>query len=198
MLELTTKLEATNAGFHSVVIQPAEKAQILHTDDGLIPPPRPCPLIGVVSAMVALVGFTADNGATVLAPVSHLWDDARKPIREEVIPAVVPARSMIYFLNTIWHGSGANTSRNERKGLIVLYCQPWVRTFRNMTVAVDWENLDAISINMLKLLGFSTHNFMGYVDGRSPRAGVDVRKKRLLEGAKKHNEQTQESYISKL
>ena len=46
--------------------------------------------------------------------------------------------------------------------------------------------MDALPKRLLQLMGFSTHDFMGYVDGRSPRAGVEMRKKRLLEwGAKK-------------
>jgi hypothetical protein len=34
--------------FHTVVIGPGEGNQTLHTDDGLIPLPRPRPLIGIV------------------------------------------------------------------------------------------------------------------------------------------------------
>jgi len=34
--------------YHTVVIEPAEKPQLLHTDDGLIALPRPRPLMGIV------------------------------------------------------------------------------------------------------------------------------------------------------
>lgn len=37
--------------FHTVVIGPGEGSQTLHTDDGLIPLPRPRPLMGIVCAI---------------------------------------------------------------------------------------------------------------------------------------------------
>jgi len=35
--------------YHTVVIEPGEKEQLIHTDDGLISLPRPRPLMGIVS-----------------------------------------------------------------------------------------------------------------------------------------------------
>ena len=52
-----------------------------------------------------------------------------------------------------------------------------------MTVAMGWEDLDQVPKRLLQLMGFSTHEFMGYVDGRAPRTGVEMRKKRLMEWA---------------
>lgn len=37
--------------FHTVTIQPGEKEQSMHTDDGLINLPRPRPLMGIVSSL---------------------------------------------------------------------------------------------------------------------------------------------------
>jgi ectoine hydroxylase-related dioxygenase (phytanoyl-CoA dioxygenase family) len=138
--------------------------------------------------MVSLDDFTATNGATTLIPGSHLWSDDRQPRREEMIPAVMPAGSMVYFLNTVWHSGGANTSDKPRRSLTVQYCQPWIRTFENMTIAMGWEDLDQVPKRLLQLMGFSTHDFMGYVDGRAPRTGVEMRKKRLIEWAVKEKE----------
>jgi len=168
--------------FHTVDIGPGSKAQEMHTDDGLITLPRPRPLMGT-GTMVSLDDFTATNGATTLIPGSHLWDDNRKPTREEMIPAVMPAGSVVYFLNTLWHSGGANTSNTQRRSLTVQYCQPWMRTNENMTIAMGWEDLDQVPKKLLQLMGFSTHDFMGYVDGRAPRTGVEMRKKRLIEWA---------------
>ncbi|KAH7420147.1 hypothetical protein BKA64DRAFT_589071 [Cadophora sp. MPI-SDFR-AT-0126] len=166
--------------YHTVVIEPGEKEQEIHTDDGLIALPRPRPLMGI-GTMVALDDFTPTNGATTLIPGSHLWPDSRRPSRSEMIPAIMPAGSMVYFLNTVWHSGGANTSSSPRRSMTIQYCQPWIRTYENFTVAQGWEDLDALPKRLLRLMGFSTHDFMGYVDGRSPRAGVEMRKKRLLE-----------------
>lgn len=173
--------------YHTVVIEPGEKEQEIHTDDGLISLPRPRPLMGC-GTMVALDEFTADNGATTLIPGSHLWSDDRKPAREEMIPAIMPAGSMVYFLNTVWHSGGANTSSQRRRSLTVQYCQPWIRPYENMTVAMGWEKIDQVPKKLLQLMGYSTHHFMGYVDGRSPRAGMEMRKQRLIEWALKEKE----------
>lgn len=142
--------------------------------------------------MVSLDDFTAANGATTLIPGSHLWSDDRLPKREEMIPAIMPAGSMVYFLNTVWHSGGANTSDKPRRSLTVQYCQPWIRTFENMTIAMGWEDLDQVPKRLLQLMGFSMHDFMGYVDGRAPRTVVEMRKKRLIEWAVKEKEKESE------
>ncbi|KAG9238426.1 phytanoyl-CoA-dioxygenase-like protein [Amylocarpus encephaloides] len=173
--------------YHSVDIGPGERSQEMHTDDGLVHLPRPRPLMGI-GTMIALDPFTLTNGATTLIPGSHLWSDSQTPTREAMIPAIMPAGSVVYFLNTIWHSGGANTSSLPRRSLTVQYCQPWIRPTENMTVAMGWEDLDAVPKRLLELLGFSTHDFMGYVDGRSPRAGVEMRKRRLVEWGMKNEE----------
>ena len=149
--------------------------------------------------MVSLDDFTAENGATTVIPGSHLWPDERKPTREEMIPAIMPAGSMVYFLNTLWHSGGANRTDKPRRSLTIQYCQPYIRTFENMTVAMGWEDLNQVPKRLLQLMGFSTHDFMGYVDGRSPRTGVEMRKKRLIEWAFREREkETQSGSSSKL
>jgi len=180
--------------YHTVVIGPGEKEQQMHTDDGLIGLPRPRPLMGT-GTIVSLDEFTAENGATTLIPGSHLWSDDRKPTREEMIPAIMPAGSMVYFLNTLWHSGGANRTDKPRRSLTLQYCQPWMRTFENMTVSMGWEDLDQVPKKLLSLMGFSTHDFMGSIDGRAPRTGVEMRKQRLIEWALKEKEKTGSSKL---
>ena len=50
-----------------IEIGPGEKAQVLHTDDGIYPMPRPHPEV-VLNSMWALDDFTEDNGATRVVP----------------------------------------------------------------------------------------------------------------------------------
>ena len=139
--------------------------------------------------------FTSSNGATTLIPDSHLWPESRQPKREEMISAIMPAGSMVYYLNTIWHGGGANASDKPRRAITVQYCQPWLRSYENMTVAMGWENLDAVPQRLLDMMGFSLHGFIGYVDGRSPRQGVEMRKKRLIEWGLKEREKRDKSKL---
>jgi ectoine hydroxylase-related dioxygenase (phytanoyl-CoA dioxygenase family) len=149
--------------------------------------------------MVSIDDFTEINGATTLIPGSHLWGDDQKPTREAMISAIMPAGSVVYFLNTVWHSGGENINGGQRRSLTVQYCQPWIRTYENFTVATGWEDLDQIPKKLMSLMGFSTHDFMGYVDGRSPRAGVEMRKKRLIEwGIQQREREEKKGTSSKL
>jgi hypothetical protein len=38
--------------YHTVNVEPRSVEQTIHTDDGLVPLPRPRPLLGVVSLMI--------------------------------------------------------------------------------------------------------------------------------------------------
>lgn len=61
-------------------------------------------------------------------------------------------------------------------------------------MAQGWEDLDDVPKRLLQFKGFSTHDFIGYVDMRSPRARIEKRKKRLLKwGAKQKRNQTSKS-----
>lgn len=142
--------------------------------------------------MVALDPFTTTNGATMIIPGSHLWDDDQIPMRDQMIPVVMPPGSMVYFLNTVYHSGGANKSDAPRRSMIIQYCQPWARPYENMTVAQRWQDLDKLPRQLLTLLGFSTHDFMGHVDGRSPRAGAEIKKQQLVEWALKEREKAKD------
>lgn len=156
-------------------IGPGEAAQALHPDDGFYPWPRPRPPLGAAT-IIALDDFTADNGATVVIPGSHRWDD-HAPTDAEVataVPAVMPAGSMLVFLGTTWHGGGANRTDRSRMCVTAQYCAPWCRPQENFSLSVGRERVARSSEHLQRLLGYSIHPpFMGFVRGMHP--------KRLLE-----------------
>ncbi|KAL7786723.1 hypothetical protein V8C37DRAFT_290446 [Trichoderma ceciliae] len=163
--------------FQSINIMPGETAQTLHYDHGYVTIERPHRPIGT-GVMIALDDYTATNGATVIVPDSHIWDSNRLPSVEETIPVIMPAGSLLFFLSTLWHGGGANTSNESRLALTAQYCQPWIRPMENLILAVDWEKLDEMPEKLVDMLGYKVGNpFVGFVDGGSPRAAVQ----RLLE-----------------
>jgi len=57
-------------------IKPIEAPQTLHTDDAFYKLPRPRQPLGAATVW-AIDEFTETNGATVVIPGSHKWDDAR-------------------------------------------------------------------------------------------------------------------------
>lgn len=124
--------------------------------------------------MVALDAYTETNGSTVVVPKSHTWGAERVPSRSEAVSVVMPKGSVVYFLGTLWHGGGKNTSDKERRALTVQYCQPWVRQLENQFLAVDFEKLKEIPSRLVDMMGYQVGApFVGYADGISPRKAVE-------------------------
>ena len=165
---LLSQLQAIN-------ILPGEAQQPLHPDDAFYRVPRPRPPLGAATIW-AIDDFTAENGATVVIPGSHLWDD-HLPTEEDLKrlrPVLMPAGSVMLFLGTLWHGGGANRSNAARLCVSAQYCAPWCRTQENYSLSLSRETVKRCSEHIQRMLGYSIHPpFMGFVDGKHP--------KRLLE-----------------
>lgn len=161
----------------AIQIGPDESPQFLHYDDGMYPVPRPRAALSAATIW-AITDFTADNGATVVIPGSHTWDDARKPAdTDEHVSVVMPAGSVVFFLGTLWHGGGANrTTSHRRLAVTAQYCQPWLRPQEAFTLSTPPATVRTVSENIRRMIGYSIHPpFMGMVNGMHP--------KRILEPA---------------
>ena len=80
------QLSATQA----IRIDPGQGKQPLHRDDALHLRSHPGPT-SRVQLMLALSEFTAANGATLIIPGSHRWDDETPPAYADAVPAAMPA-----------------------------------------------------------------------------------------------------------
>ncbi len=156
-------------------IKPGEVAQPLHHDDGFYPLPRPRRAISAATIW-AVDDFTAENGATLVLPHSHRWDD-RPPTdadRRELVPAVMPSGSAIFFVGTLWHGAGANRSAAPRMAATAQYCEPWARQQENYSLAISRQRARLCSDRIRAMLGYSMHfPFIGFVNGRDPKRLLD-------------------------
>lgn len=160
---LLSQLQAIN-------VLPGEVAQPLHADDGFYPIPRPRPPIGA-ACIWAIDDFTAENGATVIIPKSHLWGDEHPGdgSGHELVPAVMPSGSCLFFLGTAWHGAGANKTDKPRFAATTQYCEPWARQQENYSLAISRERAKLCSEKIQKMLGYSMlFPFIGFVNGRDP------------------------------
>lgn len=102
------------------------------------------------------------------------------PNRSEAIPVTMSPGSVVYFVGTLWHGGGANTSSQSRRALTVQYCQPWMRRAENQMLAVDWDKLDEIPPRLVDMLGYKVGTpFIGYVNGATHRAAVSKMLERI-------------------
>jgi ectoine hydroxylase-related dioxygenase (phytanoyl-CoA dioxygenase family) len=152
----------------AIQIGPGETAQNLHRDDGVYPVARPRPEL-VVNTMWALDDFTEPNGATHVIPGSHKWVDRTPAPGDNVVQAVMPAGSLMFFVGSVFHGGGANTTNRPRLGVILEYVASWLRQQENQYLAVPPEIVLSLPQRLQELLGYNIHgNLLGNVDGRHP------------------------------
>ncbi len=153
----------------AIDIGPGNPAQGLHRDDSVYPLPWPHPP-AVLNTMWALDDFTEANGATRLIPGSHRWPDGLPPPDDRTIAAEMPAGSVLFYVGTLVHGGGANTTDRARLGVILEYVAGWLRPQENHLLAVDREVVRTLPERLQELLGYGIYPpFLGYVDGRHPR-----------------------------
>ncbi|HUY21465.1 MAG TPA: phytanoyl-CoA dioxygenase family protein [Acidimicrobiales bacterium] len=152
-----------------IEIGPGEVAQVLHHDDGIYPLPRPHGEV-VLNTMWALDDFTEANGATRLVPGSHRWVSEQPSAQTPTVAATMPAGSVLFYLGSLWHGGGANTTSRPRLGVVLEYVASWLRPQENHFLAVPGDTVRRLPERLQELLGYNIRPpFMGYVDGRHPR-----------------------------
>ncbi|KAJ5315854.1 hypothetical protein N7476_006161 [Penicillium atrosanguineum] len=61
------------------------------------------------------VETTIENGATLVVPGSHLWDDVRTPTDQEICYAVMSPGEALFVLGSTWHAGGANKTKDVRR-----------------------------------------------------------------------------------
>jgi ectoine hydroxylase-related dioxygenase (phytanoyl-CoA dioxygenase family) len=90
---------------------PGSERQYLHRDEIVwIHVPDPHPELQLAS-VIALVDFTADNGATVVAPGSHLWPKGRQAVEDDLVVAEMNAGSAVLYLGSTVHGGARQYDR---------------------------------------------------------------------------------------
>lgn len=157
----------------AIRIGAGEPQQIIHPDDPLFPFTHP-EYEAMINCMWAVDDFTAENGATNLVPGSHLWDrnsiiPERKPLPHEITQGVMPAGSVLIYLASLLHGGGANRTTLSRTGVVISYCQGWLRQAENQYLAVPIEIAKQLPERLQRLLGYFVHApNLGQVEGRDP------------------------------
>jgi ectoine hydroxylase-related dioxygenase (phytanoyl-CoA dioxygenase family) len=43
------------------------------------------------------------------------------------------------MLGNLWHGGGANSTQKSRRGFIMVYTQPWLRTLENHFLSIPFK-----------------------------------------------------------
>ncbi len=154
----------------AIAIDPGEDPQAIHRDDDLYPFPHPGFEI-MANCMWAISPFTADNGATLVVPGSHLWLPDWQAIPPESVSAEMAPGSVLIYRGATLHGGGANRSAATRVGIIIGYALGWVRQMENQYLAVPPENARRLPESLQRLIGYQAHRpNLGWVDCRDPQA----------------------------
>jgi ectoine hydroxylase-related dioxygenase (phytanoyl-CoA dioxygenase family) len=152
----------------SVSIGPGEAAQMIHSDDQLIPLPKPHPAI-VCNTMWALTDFTEENGATRLVPGSHRSQSPDVTQRPASIPAVLRKGSVLIWNGSLWHGGGANRSDRRRVGIAANYCAGWMRQQENQQLGIPRDVARHFPPRLRALVGYGVYrHLIGHIEKKSP------------------------------
>jgi ectoine hydroxylase-related dioxygenase (phytanoyl-CoA dioxygenase family) len=153
----------------SISIDPDETAQMIHSDDQVIALPRPQPPL-VCNTMWALSDFTEENGATRVVPGSHSWDHYPNPTQEyESIPAEMSRGSVLIWNGALWHGGGANRSRERRIGIAMNYCAGFIRQQENQQLGIPVEVAKGFPERLKRLVGYGVYRgLIGHIDKHDP------------------------------
>ena len=115
--------------------------------------------------MIALTDYTAENGATLVVPGSHLWSKGHLPEPEEVVAAEMPAGSVAIFSGETIHAGGTSTAEGIRRGLSISYCAGWLRPVENHYLNLTVEQVRALPERAQELLGFDVYDGTGRGNG---------------------------------
>lgn len=152
-----------------IQIWPGERAQVPHRDDSMFPiKTKPCEFM--VNAIWAYSEFTRQNGATLVVPGSHRWDDQmRVPRDDEITYAEMQPGEVVLYLGSIIHAGGANTTRWPRTGIALSYCLGWIRQSENQYFAAPPPIAKTYSKDLQDLLGYCVQRpNLGMVEGNEP------------------------------
>jgi ectoine hydroxylase-related dioxygenase (phytanoyl-CoA dioxygenase family) len=161
-------------------VDPGQGAQAPHFDAGVYPLPRD--VEAETNVIWALDDFTADNGATLIAPGSHRWPAGRRPEPAEMVPAVMPAGSALVYSGRLWHAAGHNRATTTRRALICEHVLSWLRPADNHLLATGTDRLLSLPPELRRLAGLApASEYLGFIGGQDPEqwlrrsAGVNDR-----------------------
>jgi hypothetical protein len=149
-----------------ISIGPGEPAQTIHRDQwafDFFPFPRGYEV--QCNTIWAMTDFTAENGATRVIPGSNHFDDKLRFTEADTEPAEMSKGSVLFYTGAIYHGGGANRSKDIRTGINITYNVSWLRQEENQYLSVPLEIARTLPVDLLRLMGYRLGAYaLGYVD----------------------------------
>src|SRR5438477_308111 len=120
--------------------------------------------------------LSADGVAAARADLERILADEQPGPETPFVTAEIPAGSALFYVGSLWHGGGANSTDTPRLGVVLHYAASWLRPVENHVLAVPPDAARHLPGRLQELLGYNIHPpFIGYVDGRHPRHLLDAR-----------------------
>ena len=137
----------------------------------------------VSNVLIMLNGMTKENGGTLIVPGSHLF--GRHPDKNidkniETISAEGPPGCAIITDGRVWHGTGANISKEERLAILITFCGPQFRPQENFTLGIKKEIFSQLNNYQKELFGFKVWNGYGRI-GNPTDTFLDIENKEIGE-----------------
>ena len=160
-------------------LEPGAKMQYLHRDGQIYPFKNPHPPTQLAT-MWAGTDFTTDNGATLVVPGSHLWEESRDARESEVLKTEMPLGSVLLYTSGTLHGGGANTTALARTGIAIQYSLGWLRQEENLHLAVPPSIARGLPETLQDLIGYEFGApYLGFVNGDHPAKLIGRRAEQL-------------------
>lgn len=156
-----------------IELQPGQSKQWVHRDGNIYPVRFPT-IPMTLGTIWACNDFTAENGATQIAPGSHRWAHEREPKPDELISADMPAGSVLIYTSNFYHGGGENLSNGTRRGMALHYNLGWLRQEENQYLSLPPDKAAKLPTEIRKLVGYDFGGpYLGFVEEGHPLTLTD-------------------------
>ncbi|KAF2092382.1 hypothetical protein NA57DRAFT_50339 [Rhizodiscina lignyota] len=128
-----------------------------------------------IGVLIAGTKSVKENGATLVIPGSHKWDDTRLPSVGEAVYAEMEPGDALIFLSSTRHAGGANVVQDLNSDLArrvmfsYFFAKGYLRQEENMLVSIPREVVLKMSKDMQALIGYeASSSHCGFVEFKSP------------------------------
>jgi len=167
MLSETIGWPALLSGSSANIVNSHGEEEVLHADQTYMP--EPWARAQGLNLAWCIDPFTANNGATLVAPGSHLLNRGYRqgePV-PPMTPVEAPAGALVAIDGRCWHRTGRNRTDKPRAGVFNWYTLPIYLPQENWFLSLNPAIRQFGSETLLTLLGFRPQ-IVGRVNGLEP------------------------------
>jgi ectoine hydroxylase-related dioxygenase (phytanoyl-CoA dioxygenase family) len=166
------------SNFTANVAMPGSGSMNVHSDQALVVPP-PWTEPWAINVIWCLDDVHEANGATRFIPGSQHWrnfDEVPADLIERSVSFSAPAGSIVAMEGRVWHTSGANVTKDERRAMaFAYYTRDFIRPQVNWGMVMSSQDQALLDDEARRILGISMMgnatiggNLTRLRDGRRP------------------------------